>query len=60
MIALGRGQSSDAGKEEAMCKCVLASWPTPVGMVEGLELGKPLHPSVFWLSAKPIRNVSAS
>lgn len=40
MIALGRGQSSDAGKEEAMCKCVLASWPTPVGMVEGLELGK--------------------
>lgn len=40
MIALGRGQSSDTGKEEAMCKGVMASWPAPVDMVEGLELGE--------------------
>ena len=40
MNALGRGQSSDTGNEEAMGKGEMASWPAPVDMVEGLELGE--------------------
>lgn len=58
MIALGRDQSTDIGKEETMGKAVMASWPAPVDMVEGLELGEAPVSICFWLSAKPIRNVS--
>lgn len=40
MIALGRDQSTDIGKEETMCTGVMASWPAPVDMVERLEPGE--------------------
>lgn len=58
MIALGRDQSTGIGKEETMCMGVMASWPAPVDKVEGLEPGEAPVSMCFWLSAKPIRNVS--
>lgn len=51
MIALGRGQSSGTGNEEAMGKGEMASWPAPVDMFEGLELGEaPVCIFIFFLA----------